>query len=357
MGNTLENIEVSVLMPAYNRGNYIESSIKSILDQTFKRFELLVLDDGSTDSTIEKVLSFNDPRIRLIRNEKNKGIAFSRNRLFQEAKGSYYVLLDSDDIAMPNRIDLQLQYLKEKEDILLVGTPCIPIDQHGERIKSTWAFLQKRPTDPMEIKATLLFRNCFYQSSIMINAKILKDAKYDLDFPPFEDFEFWARLAATHKLANMNTPLIEYRFHSQNISHTTNEPFKFQLNNTIVSRGFINSFNYQPTEQELFVHGVWQFYSYKVGYEFLKESSSWLKKLLKMNSTQLVFNDKIFATVLKKNWFDRCWHHLNKGNTFTAWYFLFYSPKFSFNDLGLFFYLAFKGIYIELTRKQKSEAT
>lgn len=352
MNNILSDIEVSVLMPAYNRKNYIESSVKSILDQTFKNFELLVLDDGSTDGTIEKILSFNDPRIRLIRNEKNQGIAFSRNRLLQEARGLYYVLLDSDDIAMPNRIELQLEYLKENDDTSLVGTPCIAIDQNGDYIKSTWAFLQKRPTDPVEIKATLLFRNCFYQSSIMINSQLLKNEKYDLEFPPFEDFEFWARLALTHKLVNMDTPLIEYRFHPQNISHTTNEPFKFQLNNTIVSREFNYYFNYQPTEQELFVHGVWQFYSYKVGYGFLKESSSWLKKLSKMNTTQSVFNDKTFATVLERNWFDRCWHHLNKGNAFTAWYFLVYSQKISFNDIRLFLYLAVKGIYIGVTGKK-----
>ncbi|MEO6133551.1 MAG: glycosyltransferase [Ginsengibacter sp.] len=352
MDTILSDIEVSVLMPAYNRESYIESSIKSILDQTFKNFELLVLDDGSTDGTIETILSFNDPRIRLIRNEKNQGIAFSRNRLFEEARGLYYVLLDSDDIAMPNRIELQMKFLKENKDTLLVGTPCIAIDQNGDYIKSTWAFLQKRPTDPMEIKATLLFRNCFYQSSIMINAQLLRDEKYDLEFPPFEDFEFWARLALTHNLVNMETPLIEYRFHPQNISHTTNEPFKFQLNNTIISREFIHYFNYQPTEQELFVHGVWQFYSYKVGYDFLKESSAWLKKLMKLNASKSRFSDKTFLTVLKRNWFDRCWHHLNKGNAFTACYFLFYSPRISLNDMRLFLYLAIKGVYMGVTGKK-----
>ncbi len=351
------NIEVSVLMPVYNRERLVEASISSILNQTYSNFELLILDDGSTDSTIEKILTYKDHRIRLIKNKKNMGIAFSRNRLFQEALGKYFVLLDSDDIALPNRIENQLQYLKKNKETLLVGTPCIGIDINGKVIKATWSFLQKRPTDAQEICATLLFRNCFFQSSIMINRKLLGHQEYNLDFPPFEDYEFWARLSKKHKLENIDKPLIKYRFHSQNISHTTGENYKFELNNKIVSNGFNYYFNYLPSTRELYLHGVWQFYTYKESIDDLKDSSKWLRKIRRMNFNSKVFNEEKFLEVLKRNWFDRCWHHLNKGNVFAAFYFLKYNVNFNLNDIKLFIYLVFKGIYMSVIvplRKLKS---
>lgn len=345
--------EVSVLMPAYNREHYIEDSIQSILDQTYTNFELIILNDGSSDKTLEKIASFKDSRIRLLQNDQNRGIAFSRNRLLQEAKGKFLALLDSDDISFPERLEVQLDFLKKNQDLLMVGTPCVAIDQQGAKIKSTWAFLQKRPTRPEEIKASLLFRNCFFQSSLMINVELLNGRQYDLNYPPFEDYELWTRMAATSQLANLEKAQILYRFHPENVSHKTNESFKFELNNKIIKKQFSHYFNYVPTPEELFIHGVWQFYTFDVGYDFLKNSRNWLKKIKELNRSNGVFNQAIFDGVVKRNWFDRCYHHLNKGNSYTAFYFLLFNPRFSIKDIKLFIYLFLKGAHTLFSGKSK----
>ena len=121
--------EVSVLMPAYNRENYIEDSVKSILNQTYTNFELIILDDGSSDKTLEKIYAFKDSRIKVLQNDQNRGIAFSRNRLLEEAKGKFLVLLDSDDISFSQRLEVQLDFLKKNQDLLMVGTPCIETNE------------------------------------------------------------------------------------------------------------------------------------------------------------------------------------------------------------------------------------
>jgi len=353
MDYLLSHPEVSVLMPAYNREHYIEASVKSVLSQTYKNFELIILDDGSTDKTSEKLTAFNDPRIKLLRNDQNRGIAFSRNRLLQEAKGKFLALLDSDDISLPGRLEVQLDFLKKNQELLMVGTPCVAIDQRGEKINSTWAFLQKRPTRPEEIRASLLFRNCFFQSSLMINVELLNGRQYDLDYPPFEDYELWTRLATTNQLANLENAQIMYRFHPENVSHKTNESFKFDLNNKIIEKQFSHYFNCVPTKEELFIHGVWQFYTYDVGYDFLKDSRNWLWKIKKLNRTDKIFDEALFNRVVKRNWFDRCYHHLNKGNPYTAFYFLFFNPRFSIKDIELFIYLFLKGAYTLFSGKSK----
>ncbi|MDE3185307.1 MAG: glycosyltransferase [Bacteroidota bacterium] len=345
MDNILQQPEISVLMPAYNREEFISDSIKSILNQTFTDFELIILDDASTDNTVKKILEFNDCRIRILKNEENKGIPYSRNRLLKEARGKFFALLDSDDIALPTRFQKQIDFLKANNDNILVGSPCIFINKNGIRRNGKWSFLTPLQTDPEEIKATLLFRNCFSQSSIMINAELFKNAEYDVKYPSWEDYKLWTKLASNHRLTNLKEPLILYRSYSENISHSTEDSRKLQLFNEVIKEQFRGYFNYEPTEEELFVHSSWYFGSFKQNAKSLKDSSKWLKKLKEMNRNQKAFDTHLFNKVLKKNWFDRCWHHINKGNISASFYFLFFLIDFSLKDIFLFFYFSIKGVY------------
>ena len=187
----------------------------------------------------------------------------------------------------------------------------------------------------------------------MINAELLNKRQYDLDYPPFEDYELWTRLAITSQLANLENAQIMYRFHPENVSHKTNETFKFELNNKIIKKQFNHYFNYVPTKEELFIHGVWQFYTYEVGYDFLKDSRDWLRKIKKLNRANKIFDEGIFDLVVKRNWFDRSYHHLNKGNPYTAFYFLLYNPHFSIRDMKLFTFLFLKGLHTLLSKTSK----
>ena len=339
-------------MPAYNRAKFIGDSVKSILAQTFTNFELIIIDDGSTDNTVQQVLSFNDTRIRLLQNEQNSGIAFTRNRLMQEAAGKYWAILDSDDIALPDRLQTQLDFLTANPNILLTGSAIIAINEKGNKINNKGAVIL-RPTASDEINATLLFRNCFFQSSVMINATLLNQAAYDATYPALEDYEFWSRLSREHKLCNLQKPLVMYRFHPTNITHSTSDPVKFDLINKIANDKFQFHLNYKPDAEELYLHNVWQFDSYATTYTFLKDSSRWLKKIAELNRLQKAFDKVVFIKVLKANWFQRCWYFAEKGNILTAFYFLAYNSHFKIRDIQIFFNLAVKGVFIFIRGQKK----
>ena len=106
---------LSIVMPFYNTENFIKETIESLLNQTFKDFELIVVDDGSTDKSPEIISSFKDPRIKLIQNEQRKGIVYSRNKGLSEANGEFYAPFDSDDIALPHKFERQIQFLQDRQ--------------------------------------------------------------------------------------------------------------------------------------------------------------------------------------------------------------------------------------------------
>ena len=104
--------KVTVLMAAYNGARYLKDAIDSILNQTFKDFEILIIDDGSTDQSAEIVQSYKDPRIRFLRNEQNMGIVVTRNRGIKEMRGEYLAILDCDDVSPPKRLEKEFNFLK-----------------------------------------------------------------------------------------------------------------------------------------------------------------------------------------------------------------------------------------------------
>lgn len=122
---------VSVNMPCYNCSKYIKQSIDSILNQTYTNFELIIIDDGSTDNSVEVIKEFSDKRIKLFENITNQGIVYSRNRAVENSKGKYIAILDSDDIAYPTRIEKQLNFMESNPDFAMTGTWFDIIDENG----------------------------------------------------------------------------------------------------------------------------------------------------------------------------------------------------------------------------------
>lgn len=109
-------------MPVFNGGKFIRESIESVLSQTFTDFELIIVDDGSTDNTIDIIRSFEDKRIRLLLNESNRGIGYTRNKALENSKGKYVAVLDSDDIAYPTRLEKQVHFLENNSDYAAIGS-------------------------------------------------------------------------------------------------------------------------------------------------------------------------------------------------------------------------------------------
>ena len=212
-------------MPAYNAAKYIKEAIDSILAQTYCDFEFIIVNDGSTDNTKEIILSYSDPRIVYIENEQNSGICVTLNKGLDAAKGRYIVRMDSDDIALPQRLEVQVRYMDANPGIGASGSD---IEIFGEGI-SPHIFEQLHTPD--ECKAGLLFNSCFAHPSVIIRKDILDqyNLQYNDDFRGLEDYELWWQIGKYADLNNIAVPLLRYRHHknqeTQNVSKQVAEAF------------------------------------------------------------------------------------------------------------------------------------
>ena len=211
---------LSVLMPVFNSERFVSEAIESILNQSFKDFEFLILDDASADKSIEIIKDYEkkDPRIKVFQNEKNLGVVESRNKLINLAKGRYIAWIDSDDIALENRFEEQIKFLDEHSEIGLVGTYPIIIDENGKET-GKWLF----ETDPQKLKIELFFHSPFLSSSVIIRKNCLPQNFYDPRFPVSEDFDLYSKISEHSETANIPEFLVKYRINSKGLSKSNTE--------------------------------------------------------------------------------------------------------------------------------------
>lgn len=204
---------VSILLPAYNAQLYLKEAITSILNQTYKNFELIVIDDGSTDETSHIIQSFKDKRIRYYRNKKNLKLIQTLNLGLNLCNGMYIARMDSDDIALPHRIEKQVAFLSQNTSIGIVGCNIL---EFGETKKTP----VKYPIKHNDIFARSLFKSPFCHPSVIIRAEILHkcNLKYEIDYLHAEDYVLWLKLLKQTKGANIPEILLLYRSHSMQVS-------------------------------------------------------------------------------------------------------------------------------------------
>lgn len=208
---------VSVILPAYNCESFLAKAIQSVLDQTFSDFELIIINDGSTDNFEEIILSFNDPRIVYIKNKRNCGLIFSLNKAIDFARGKYIARMDGDDICLPRRLELQKNYLDENPGIAIVATTIIMINEEGEE-SGKWKLDQQTLTSKI-IRSTMLNENCIAHPTVMGQAVVFKKFHYQPYQKNIEDYDLWLRLLANGlHLSKIPEPLLYYRVHSTSIT-------------------------------------------------------------------------------------------------------------------------------------------
>ena len=203
---------ISVAMPVYNGGRYLAEAIDSILAQTFSDFELIIIDDGSTDDSLQVLREYEqrDPRIRLIAQE-NKNLATTLNDIVDLAHGEWIARMDQDDIALPQRFERQLQWLKET-DSDIAGTWAKLFGTADKRI------LKHAQTDSA-IKMELLFGSPFAHPTVMMRTKLVKQLRYDKAWEKCEDYDLWERaVRAGWRMTNVPEVLLLYRQHETQIS-------------------------------------------------------------------------------------------------------------------------------------------
>ena len=201
---------VSVLMPVYNAARFLREAVDSVLAQTYPAFELIAIDDASTDASHALLMEYaaRDARVRVFRQPENLGIVAARNRAFREASADarYYAILDSDDVALPDRLERQVAFLEAHPDHALVGGHTLIIDDHSQEIG-----IRHYPTDYASICRTITRYNPIAQPAVMLRRSLLDSAPYDPSFPRCQDYALWLRLAAEHPIANLDCPVLRYR--------------------------------------------------------------------------------------------------------------------------------------------------
>jgi glycosyltransferase involved in cell wall biosynthesis len=209
-------IRVSVIMSVFNAAKFLDGSIQSLLNQTFTHFELLIINDNSTDNSpliIEKYAN-QDTRIKVIHNSSNYGRVKSRNIGLDNSKGEYIAILDADDQALPERLEKQVIFLDNNPEIFLLGTGAYRIDENGNVIG-----YHKPITNEEKVASTLTRSNCIYHSSILFRRTKIR---YREKFPLSQDYDFYLQLLrAGKKLTNLKEKLILYRI-SANAASWTN---------------------------------------------------------------------------------------------------------------------------------------
>ncbi|MBI4606726.1 MAG: glycosyltransferase [Planctomycetes bacterium] len=209
--------KVSVVMPVYNGETYLRPAIASILDQTFRGFELLIINDGSRDGSVAVIESFTDPRVRLLDNATNKGLIHCLNQGLEAARGEYVARQDADDVALPERFEKQVLLLDASPGVALVGTWLQLIDGDDRPV---WEWRYR--TEPEAVRWALLFNSAAGHSSVMYRAEAARRAGgYSKKRLHAEDFDLWSRMARSGDLRNIPEKLVRYRIHPESVSSTS----------------------------------------------------------------------------------------------------------------------------------------
>lgn len=204
--------KITVLMAVHNGGKFLREAINSILNQTYSDFDFLIVNDASTDDTLDIVNSYRDNRIRLLHNQRNIGLAASLNLGIDRARGEYIARMDCDDISLPKRLERQVKYLDSNPDICVCGTWAEVIDDQGAKVRD-----RPMPTG-RALQLRLWLTSPVIHASAMIRRHQLGNTRYDPSLACAQDFDLWFKLRKKCKLDNIPEVLLKYRVHHDNIS-------------------------------------------------------------------------------------------------------------------------------------------
>lgn len=251
------NPKVSVIIANYNSEKFISDAISSILNQTYKDFELIIVDDKSTDNSlliIDKLVQ-QDSRIKVIALSKNSGVTYSRQVGLDNAIGKYIAILDSDDISLPNRLEEQVSYLEENSDVVLVASDYYVITEKGEIKKK-----KKVHKNKAAIKWYLTFGNCFAHSTITFRLSEAKElGGYDQNIKRGLDMELSSKLLTKGNAGAIPKPLSYWRTYSKSMTKSVD---KFELQKNYIS-SVQNSISFHLNKKISFDTASAVYYNYK----------------------------------------------------------------------------------------------
>lgn len=281
---------ISVVLPVYNVERYIEECLKSVLNQTIQDFEIIIIDDKSTDKTVSIIERINDNRIRLIKKKQNKGLIDSLNLGFSLAEGKYIARVDGDDINVLDRFEKQLSILEKSPEIKVCGCWLKTFGESEEIIK------HKEFHD--DIAANMLLHCSMSMGAVMFERQELGNYRFDMNKLHVEDYDFWSRTLWICKFYNIQEVLYYYRKHANQVSTIYNS---IQVKSDIAIKLFLfKKIGYSTTKfPDDLITKMLLLDSY-ITINELSIFLNWINDLKRLNKEQNIFEHKYLVEVLKK---------------------------------------------------------
>lgn len=307
---------VSVIMPVYNGARFIGTAIESVLAQSYGNLELIIIDDGSTDGTREVICRHHDERIRLMVQDRNYGLVYTRNSGISKAHGDYIAMLDADDIALPERFKEQVSFFESHPDFVMIGSRLRVIDEFGEQTGETWDY----PYRAESVPSRMLFHNCFAQSAVCVRRSALSDCGYRMEFPSAEDYDLWVRLARKGKVGNLSQYLLLHRRHSSSTSAVYPTVMEEAVLRIISEQ--LLGLGVEATSYELSLHrSVGECIAVDWTRQRLLDLDAWLHRLYWVNLERRVYSEDAFKEVIAERWFCACREAVASGVNICGIYF------------------------------------
>lgn len=297
-------------MPTFNSAAYVRTAIKSIVEQTFRQWELIVIDDASTDATVDVVRSFNDSRICLVENKSRTRLAASRNAVLEMARGNYIAWLDADDVANRHRLEQQTSFMEANQRVGACGTWALAF---GRGVRQR---ILRMPTDPDSTRIRILFNAPVVNSSSMVRLAVLKAENLAYDVANSEDYDLWERLGVHAPIVNLPLVLCGYRYHS---SQTTTVDHTDSLNyaDAVRSRE-LERLGIQPSDGQLRLHSQLSVpHAYPDGSApDLSQMARWLEDLWGANEGSSRFEPIAYKGELGDRWLSliRRWRYTSSDH-------------------------------------------
>ena len=296
-------VTISVVMPTYNTNvSVLREAVDSILAQTFRDFEFLIIDDGSTNESVAYLNTLADPRIRIIRNETNIGVTKSLNIGFREARGKYIARMDSDDISFPERFEKQLAFMESHPDVIVCGSR---VKNFTDKLLANQRVRVKKEIEDMEsYRVRMLFSNpgpnhptAFFNREMLIRYNIY----YDEELVYAQDYGMWLTVSQYGRVCKLPEVLLYYRVHTDQISKTHRER-QIQCDK-MTQRKLLTQLLGNVSEKELDLH-----YFYSTGYyreaPLTPQCIQWYNRLIAANEQRRIYDQKKFKqriVQIKKN--------------------------------------------------------
>lgn len=284
--------KVSVLTSVYNSAEFIRPAVESVLNQTFVDFEWIIINDASTDDSIEIIESYNDPRIKIFHNEKNLGLAASLNKGLGLCRGEYIARMDTDDVCYRNRFEQQVKFMDAHPEITIAGSW---VNLTGER-KGIW----KTPLTHDEVKCKLLFNSAIAHPTVIMRKSEMEKYKfrYDENLRRIQDYDLWVRASEKVKLSNIPEVLLDYRIDDQ--AKTSEVVQRANVVIYSIRQSQLNKLEIKLTETEAdSLHYISTNRFEKVNVAVI---NSVFKNILSANKTHKVYNQRILAWYIGRIW-------------------------------------------------------